>query len=270
VTNLRPLSIGEIFDRAVTLVVHRWPAAVPLTLLTAVLPTVKSVLTAADPRFARHAPFANFMLTVLNGLVSVFAVAALYHVFAAEDDRPDPITLLRLAFGDGWRLVRVALLNGFIAGVCGAIFAGLTFIASRAAGWPGAIVVGLPALAFGAPLYFVLQIAFANAVLEGTGAVVSLLSAKDRATGAAVGRTWRLAFAALVVLFLPELLVRQGIERFLAPIPGFHWTPALTGVVSALTGSLFFAAVIVVSAIDLRSRREGADLEAALDEPAFA
>jgi hypothetical protein len=266
----RPLAIGEIFDRAVMLVVRRWRSVAPLLVLLAAEPAVRAVLVAADPRFTRHAPFGSFVLQTVNVLTTVFATAAMYRVFGAEDNAEDPWRALRWAFGEGWRLLRAMLLVGVVMTALSAVGFFLTFFAFRVARGPGSMVSGaLFVVVFGLVITFG-QLVLADAVLEGTGATVSFLSALERVRAAGTKRSLLLGAAAFAAQAVPGALVLQVIRQLTMMQPGLRWSFALSPVLSAFTGTLFFTAVITVAAIDYRLRREGTDLEAALEAAAPA
>jgi hypothetical protein len=265
----RPLTIAEIFDRAVTLLVRRWRAAGAIAVIGATPETVRTALVAADLRFALRQPLLMLLLQILAAATLIYTLAALAMLFAGDDDDASALALYRTALASFWRLLRVAIVTSFLLGVCALAFGIMLFVSTLIA--PAAFfVAALAAVVLIVPPGFVLQIALVDAALEGTGATTSVGTAFRRACAqGAAGRTAWLAYAVAIAYFAPQLVVTSA-AQFLAVIPGFRWVVLIMPPLNALTGLLFAAAVCTVAAVDYRVRHEGADLEAVLDaaEPA--
>jgi hypothetical protein len=265
----RPLTIAEIFDRAVTLVVHRWRAAVAIVLIGALPETVRTALVASNPRIALRQPLLIMLLQVLAGLLLIYTLAALAMLFAGDRDDASALALLRTALTSFWRLLRVSIVIALLFVVCGIAFGLLVFAAMQV--MPGAFFVAAAAgVLVLVPPAFALQLALFDAALEGTGATLSVGAAFRRAFGhGETRRTVWLAYATAIAYFAPQFVVASA-ALFVAMMPGLQWVLLVVPPLNALTGVLFGAAICTVAAVDYRMRHEGADLEAVLDaaEPA--
>lgn len=254
----RPLSIGEIFDRVVTLLVRRGRAVLVLALASAV-PTVLGELVEA------YAPGSGgaVLLRILGGLMSIYGGAAILLLIAGLDDRPDPLRLLRDVFARFLGLFGAA----FVTNMLNALVGGTAFAIAAAvvrAGVVAGALVGVALFAVVAPMVFAFELGFAIAVLEDVGGIEGVRRAWRRTMRNDRGRTWRLAFAALAAGLGPVFVLDSAIEM-LAKLPGLRWTPGAAALVETMTAFVFFNAVLAVASIDYRVRQEGLDLEAVLD-----
>lgn len=268
---VRPRTIAEIFDRAVTLVVHRWSAGATIALIASIPATLSQALRLVDPRALRHVPILVLGLQLLSAGALAYGFAALAQLYAGTEEQPSALGLFTAAFGSFWRLLRVALACAFVAGlvVALAIFAGSI---GRGIGGPaGWGLTASAVLLLGSPIVFVAQLALANAVLEGMGALDALDSAFARALlfGTGWRRTYLLAMAVLMAYLAPRAIVTATLAA-VAVLTRQAWLMLLAPAFVTLLAFVFVSAVVTVAALDYRLRAEGDDLEAALDAPAAA
>jgi hypothetical protein len=257
---VQPLTIAEIFDRAVTLIVHRWRAALPLGIAIA-MPGLALDLAFPYPPAVRHHLFGWMALGLANLVVSVLGTIALAFLFAG----PDGATLaqvVRRPFAAPWRYARAALLYTVIACFVAVPVVVLLSVA-RTAGIGGVVVVSLVCFV---PLLFVLfeiSLAFIGCAIEGTGAVASLQNAWRRSYRPGLRRhTVLLAVGVQGVQVVPTFGLFQA-----SIMLHVHraWMDQLSDVfVSPLTW-IFGVALTTVAVVDYRLRAEGNDLDAALD-----
>lgn len=256
----RPLAIGEIFDRAVTLLARRWRAALLVGAAVSLLPTLAQGLIVAD----RASPFALWLLRIVGAAGYLYGFAALVAILAGGSPR-------ELVAAPAARLLRAGLVAGFVFSLAWIVANAVSGLAWRemasgaiAIAPAGAVLLGA-AFAILYPLMLVSQVAVATAVLEGTGGTRSFVVAATRAL--VPGQRLRTALLAYAVSLaysvlngLPDLAL--GAEARSTD----HWWLTAAAVPLATIGSFaFLAAVVTVAANDYRVRREGADLEAALD-----
>ena len=267
---MRPLTVGEIFDRAVTLVVRRWRPAAVIALLASVPNTLSAALIAADPLVVRHTGGGTVLLTTAGGLLYVYAFAALAMLFGREDDGANGLTLLGTAFASFWRLFRVSLATGILIAVAVGAGALVVTLASAVGGSIGAgVAILLVALAI-VPVFFAMELALCDAAIEGTGATISIGNAFRRAfpRGGRV-RTILLAYAATLCYFVPSMVI-GGAFGMLAIGMRERWIAVAAQPLETVGTLVFFAALTTVAAIDYRVRAEGSDIEASLDVPETA
>ncbi|HEX3550072.1 MAG TPA: hypothetical protein VHT53_06825 [Candidatus Elarobacter sp.] len=265
-----PMTIAQIFDRAVTLVVRRWRAAVLIAVIASLPEAGQVALLGADPAAARHSGGATVLLSFAFLLLFLCAFAALAMLFTGDDDDANGLALYGLAFRSFWRLFRVSLATGLLL-IVGVAAGALVVTAASAVG--GAIAAGILAFVVAvaiAPLFFVLETALCIAAIEGTGATISIGAAFRRTLppGGRV-RTALLGYAAVLCYFVPQLVVGT-VAEMAAAATAQGWIRVIAVPVELITGLIFFIALTTVAAIDYRVRSEGVDLEAALDarEPA--
>lgn len=254
------MTIGEVFDRAVTLIVQRGRAAISIALLAS-LPAAFSELAVLEDV---HAPF--LMLTLRAGQVlgQLYGFAALVALFAGRD----PLAAVR----EGWlRLLRTAFLAAipFIATAAVAAtvlsfgFTQLSLVGARAL-----VVAPIGVALFMAvivPALFAGELAIANGVLDGTRATASVLGAYERAFAAGERRrTALLAYATVVTYAVPVLAIGIAVEA-IAHAGDVWWPLVALPPLRYAVGLTFCAAVLSVAAQDYATRREGRDLEGALD-----
>lgn len=261
----RPLTIAEIFDRAVTVIVRRWSTAAAIALIASLPQVAQTALVASSATFVRREPFAFFVLELVYLVGLAFAFAALVLLFAGAEPGANALLLYRAAFASFWRILRVGFVDVFLTGVAVAIAVLLTFGLSAVAGIAGTIVgMVLGALAV-IPIFFTLQLAFSGAVLEGTGAMNSIDAAFRRAfSRGARARTAKLSFAAILTYAGPNYII-SGLLAYASLATGRTWLIVLASPLALATAFVFFTAVVTIAGIDYRVRAEGVDLEAALD-----
>ncbi len=266
----RPLTIAEIFDRAVTLIVRRWRPAVVITVIASLPQAASALLFVLDPRIARHTGGAVVLLTFVSGLLTVYAFAALVMLFAGEDDDPGPFALFGAAFASFWRLFRISLMTGFLIVVAVAVIAILVSLLSTVGGVVAGTVVIVAGVLAGIPLAFAMELAICNAAIEGTGATKSVGNALYRVSArGSLLRSALLGYATTLCYFVPSMLVTAVAGMFVVTTKQ-TWIAIAAQPLDRVVTMPFFAALMTVAAIDYRVRSEGIDLEAALDMPGNA
>jgi len=270
---LRPMTIAEIFDRAVTLVVKRWRAAIVITAIGAIPSTVAAALIvgASMPGLARSlaVPFAilAFLLVVVGSFLTIASMAALTLLFAGTGDRPDAVALFGAALRRLGGLFLVSLLSGVVGFLCAAV-GGLAVGIAALFGPIGIVIVGIVALLFVIAPLFASQLAFFDAVLEQTGPSTSISTAFRRVFRPGQQRRATALGAAVGLIYLAPVLVIEAAGSALATLPGLHWVPVVAAPLELMLGLSLLSATMTVAAIDYRLRSEGTDLRAALDAPA--
>lgn len=225
----RPLTIGEIFDRAVTLLVRDWRAALAIGAAVSLPQALGQALVVAEA----SSPFARWLLGIVTALAYLYGFAALVAVYAGRDPR----ALLASSLA---RLLRVGLVAGFSILV---VFAALFAVAVLTARALGAIGAG------------------------GVSVIGSLIAAWARAFAPAARRRSALLAYAIVLAYSAPAFVIGAAFAFLALAMRQPWLTVLVYPVATTVSFGFFAAVVTVAANDYRVRREGADLDAVLDAP---
>ncbi|HEY0614918.1 MAG TPA: hypothetical protein VGC96_09775 [Candidatus Elarobacter sp.] len=268
-TEPRPLTIGEIFDRAVTLVARNWRVVLLLSLVTAVPDTLMRALNRGHlPR----GPGGTLVEMLAEVIVYSLTGAALVMLFADAAAPREAVALLRRAAARYarafWTMfvleigtMVVILLFAFVIG------AGLG-IGSALAGLPGAIsgslIGAIPAVIFAPTLMVALIMAFPVAILEDAGPVRAFAIATRRARGGGWVRAVLLTGATMLVVILPFMAFEWTLGR-LAAATGAWWLLTAEPALIAVLGTGYGSALTTVVAIDYRNRREGADLAAALE-----
>ncbi|HTW84825.1 MAG TPA: hypothetical protein VMD91_12200 [Candidatus Sulfotelmatobacter sp.] len=257
----RPLTIGELFDRAVTRLVR---CGVPVAMLTLVLVVAAVAQNLFTPRLTAHYDAAAivfmFCWFIAEAVYAFLSFAAAVRLYGGES--LGAVDALRAVVRDDpWRLVRLALLTGFIGAVGLWILGGLIGLVGGAASGAGVIVL----LIVAGPVTAFFQLAFATCVLEGTPAVVSLGNAWSRAF--AFGERRR-SVLLLYAIILAEWVPLYGIDAIGTGLSRLFQLPLFATVTQGAGGPIgtaIGAALLTVAALDYRVRTQGADLEAALD-----
>jgi hypothetical protein len=264
-----PLTIAEIFDRAVVLCVRRWRVAIVLSVAVAVPGTLARALAGRLPS-SGAVSWGSFLIALP---VVAFFGAALVRAFG-DPDAPDGIgELLRGAARDYRRalpsyLLVTVLFYGGTALAASAVASAYASGLGAGGGPMGAVlaaVVGVPVVAVSVPLSAVLMIAYPTTVLERVGAWRGLRLAFARVRSGAIARAWLLGAVLLAVWLGPTILVDSSLDR-LGALPGLWWLQLLQPVASVLAGWCYSLAAAVVAATDFRLRREGTDLQTALEQ----
>ena len=269
-----PLTIAEIFDRAVVLCVQRWPYVVALCALDA----SPGVLTrAANAGRAPAGDGAFYSLFAVEVLISSVAFAALVRAFGEAESPAGIAGVFRSAVRDLPRsagayvvlLVAVFVVVG-VAAVC--YFLGL--LAGRATGSSsGALVaslaLGSAAVALLVPLYAIAAVAYPTTILERTSPVRGLVLAGTRVLSGGLRRSWLLGLALLVASAGPSIIAYAVIGQ-ITRLPGLGWTGVFGPFASSVLEGSFGTALATVAAIDYRLRREGSDLQAVLEQARLA
>jgi hypothetical protein len=266
-----PLTIAEIFDRAVVLCVRRWPYVVALSALDA---TPGVVTRAANGGREPTGDIGFYSTFAVEVLVSSVAFAALVRAFGEAGSRTRILPSLSAALRDFPRsvgaylvlLVAFVVLSGIAAGL-----AYLGFVTGRGvAGEIGAIVaslaLGLPALVLVAPLYVVMLVAYPTTILERRGPFHGFAMACKRVLSGDLRRGMLLGVAFLIATAALPFAVDEALSQ-VVDFTGQQWTGLVEPPLGSLLGA-FSTALGIVAALDFRLRREGTDLQAVLESAA--
>jgi hypothetical protein len=263
---LRPMTIAEIFDRAVTLTVRRWQPAFWLTVL-ALTPDLIQRAASHGRTLAGRELWAGLAIGIVFG---AFAWPALIRLFA-EPERGSAAELLRRSLPDVGRVLATSLLIWtlvFVPLIVLVIGWGIAYGLWRVPGGIiAAVVVGAPLLVVAPAAFCVLCIITPILILERSGPWESVRTAVRRARRGGFARASLLGAAILAAVLIPVQLLDGGLAQ-LAHLPGWWWIPIPGVVLEGMIGTAFGSAVVTVVAIDYRVRAQGTDLHAALDLPA--
>jgi hypothetical protein len=119
------------------------------------------------------------------------------------------------------------------------------------------------ALCVAAPLLAVVVVAYPTTILERRGPLGGLAVAGKRVLRGGLRRGGFLAVAWLIVSLAPSVAA-DAVTTQIGEVTGQHVTGVFEPLVDSLC-SLFATTAGVVAAIDYRNRREGTDLQAALE-----
>jgi hypothetical protein len=251
------MTIGEVVDRAVTLLVRRARGA----LVIAVAASLPSAFFQLVLREGARAPFLVLTLRALQMLGQIYGIAALVALFAGRD----PVATVR----EGWlRLLRTAVVAAVPIVATGAVVATVLRMLVSHAGpaRPLAMLLALAVfIASLVPTIFLSGIGVANAVLEGTRATASVLSAYARAFATRERRrTVLLAYATTMTYVLPIAVLGAAVRTF-ARSRDMWWPLVALPPLEYAAGVTLYGALLAVAAQDYATRREGRDLEGVLD-----
>lgn len=255
------MTIGELADRAVTLLVRRWRGALTIAFVAWLPAALYELALLLDVK----APFLVLTLRALEVLGQIYGIAALVALFAGRD--------AGAAVREGWlRLLRTAVfaLVPLVATMAvGSLVLNLVAMVAVHIGHTiGALTVVACTVTFFAimlPVVFVTQLAIANSVLDGTRATTSVLSAYQRAFAAGERhRTALLSYAAAALYALPTFVVGGAVQAY-ARSTDIWWPVVVLPPLHYAAAATLYAAVISIAAQDYAIRHEGRDLESMLD-----
>lgn len=263
-----PLTIAEIFDRALTLCIARWRNLVALSVLAAVPYTLLRAFNHGD--MPRGAP-AFVGSTVFDLLVDALCSAAIVRAIGDPSAPSSTGCLLREARVDYLRSVGSFLLiillfyvTMIVAGVATLLGYGIGFaIGGIPWGVVAAVFVGLPALALLVPFLAVLAISYPVTILERVAPWRAIAIAASRLLRTGMIRSWLLSAALVTVAWVAVFAVQVAVDQG-ARLLHLRWLAMLTPLVDRLTAGCYGSALAVVIALDYRHRREGSDLLEAL------
>lgn len=297
---LRPLSLGEIFDRAVTLYVRN---AVLFTLIALVVVVPVAIMNyfagmrdsatfsqilaqvahpgkAAPPTTAPDAGmallFGMFAVAIVLGAFTVVAIAAavgeLYRSGRAEFAscyaralrHAGAITVALLC--EIAVFVFVAFAGAFTMGVV-FVVAFLLVRGSAALGvtaFIGALIVGLLWLVAVLLCYLAFAFAFNALGIEGVGAGAAITRGFSRIFNRTELFRATLICVALVAIYMGLMVVSLGVAAIFETLH-LHWlSVVITALISLITTS-FFGILFAVYYFDVRVRREGLDMQAQIE-----
>jgi hypothetical protein len=287
---LRPLSIGEIFDRAITLYVATLTRSLQILglyfgaiiLFAAMIGGLYFVSRSSLPG----------VVAIIVGLPAIIAgsiwlYSAIIYIWAEQAAgrrvswseallavRPRFWPLLGLT---GLIVLTVALLFFGVALVSGIVW---VISGLAGAGTARAIILVLFAVPGGIALfvvsvltYLVLSVALVTCVVEGVGPMRAFGSAYARVVEGGMGRrsiVVGIAFLAAVLgVAIVSLGVRLACTALLVPIAGTFGAMgigAVIGAVIGVIGGLYYRGLTVVYYFDLRIRTEGYDIARAVEQ----
>jgi hypothetical protein len=264
---IHPLSIGEIADRSVTLAIQRWRTLLVLVLLEAV-----------PIGFVRALPDSEKFMT-LYWVPDVLLVALLYAAAVLTVVAPvgaAPGRVLRAAaqrFGSSLATFLLSALwvgMWFTLALLLAAVVTIPFVVIRA----GPIAVGV--FLFSAAIAGIVLLPRAGLVsatmipiviLEGVSPFVALTRARRRVKQAGPRRSWLLGLAIFAATIAPSLAIGTVVDVIVKLTHLFALRAFDELVTDAIT--LGFGMVLcTVTALEMRARSEGTDLEAALEPSA--
>lgn len=284
-SDLRPLGLGEILDRAVTLFVRHFGvlvtalavAYVPFALVQWVL--VGWLIARKPASRLTGDQWASFVVDIALGTLVFALTRTAVAAIAGEAYLSRKLSLgaaYRLAaqrFGAQIVTAIFATLIGFAILFVAAIPVVVTAIVATAGGGPGTVpilialgIAGVVAFAPCAWLFFAYELATVRIATAAPNRYAALFTAL-RVT--ALRRPWRSLLAAVTLLFIgiAGSLIVSGLSE-LTPSPNLRLLMTL-GVGSL--GSVMLEAVtvtfLVAYDVDLAIRQEGLDLAVALDAP---
>ncbi|HEY4440501.1 MAG TPA: hypothetical protein VGN14_08585 [Candidatus Elarobacter sp.] len=268
--DIRPRTIGELFDRTVHLIVRRWRAAATIGLIGAVPLTAGFLLDAGVWKSPDAG--ARLLIFVIGTVANVLVATALAMLYAGDEERPKAGRLLAEALRRFGGLLLVGFVCGFtsmllIVPIGFAFFIGALF--ASAMGTVGAAVVGgvcavAAAIFLFAPI-FASQIAFYIAITERAG-VGESLSLAFRRVMRGRARSSLLA-AAIGAAYLGPLYVIGAVGVLLGQLK-LPWLAVAVSLIATLLSLVVFNALMTLASLDYRMRTEGTDLLAAIETPA--
>lgn len=284
---LRPLSVGEILDRAFTLLRRRFGTLVIITLICTAIPLLMALRL-----FGRLSGMATTDVTgfnaVIEGMGSLFLLGLIMFIAVAIANTAIVFVISetylgrRLGIGEAFQrtvsfifpVILLALLQQIIlvaVAVVMGIPLGVLTPAAANSGSPVFVIVGL--IIYAAVQFYMLAsffVALPALVLEPG---VNAASALGRAWSLATGNRWRIV-GVLAVLFVIVATIWIGVVVVMGLVIGLLSGPSSGGAVA--TGFIVTAGIMCVVYIiaftmiyclqtviyyDLRVRKEGFDLE---------
>jgi hypothetical protein len=264
---IQPLSIGEIADRSVTLAAQRWRTLLALVLIDAVPIGMVRTIPGSD----------NFpLLWLIPGflVVAFLYPAALLTAVAPVAASPGRVlraaarrfgsSFLAYLLGSLWYLMWVV-----VAVLLGALVT-IPFIAFNAPINPGAMVLWVGGIASFVLLprpALVASTMMPIMLLEGVSPFVALTRARRRVKHTDLRRSWLLGLAIMAITFAPAVAIGAAVE---AIVNSTHlYALRLFDQLFSDAVSVGFGGVLcTVTALEMRARTEGTDLEAALESAA--
>lgn len=256
---LRPLSLGEILDRAFHLLRRNYRALAPAVLLFSVPCSVLSAFAARS--LSGGLTFLSFGSVAPAGSGASSAWLAVPYLVAVLAPALVAGPVCRIAAADilGRPLERSAAIRGGLTRLPACLAAGLLVTGLSLV---GTLLCTLPGLV----LWSMFRLTLPAVVIE------------DRGPLAAMGRSWRLAssrFWPVVGLTVLVVLVNYAVGQLLNLVPagvaalvGLHWGFLLLAAGSAVVATVTWSYTLIAVTLmyfDLRVRKEGLDLALQLD-----
>jgi hypothetical protein len=249
-----PLTVGGIFDRAVTIVVERWRVLLPLALL---LGAVEAIVQAIIE--ARANGWLIGAAELISTSVDVVLFTGIVAVVADFGGRCDLGSLVRLGLLRFWSAAGVVVLSClalivviFISFIPSSL---LRYHESELAGaaFIGGIGVALALCSF---LTIYVSIAYVNVVLESMSPLGAIRASTHRVKSAGAGRALLLGAALVVLTFAPAFLAALIPDR-----PPLLLACKQLVMFGVLTPIFVYPTVVqTVAAIDYRHRSLGTDI----------
>jgi hypothetical protein len=259
----RPLTIAEIFDRTVTIVVRRWKVLTVIAIIGAAPDTVIAALQQGhQPGSA--AVWGQFSLDIVE---AAFFGGAVVLAAGADEAPRSALAVLRELLPRFWSLVAASMVIWLCLAASFVVAAIPVFIAVRGAGNLGGVVVAVALLPWAVFPALVLGLAFPIVVLENVGGLAAVKRAFARVRRDGRQRASLLGLAFLVFVFGIPVAVTVGLET-LAELPGLWFINVCTALVNDILLGTLTTALLTVAALDYRVRSEGTDLASAVDTAA--
>jgi hypothetical protein len=259
----RPLSLGEIVDRSVTIAVRRWWVLLVLVLIEAIPIGIART-------FEGDGPHANYWWLAVDFLIAPWLYCAAV-LTTASPEVPSVATVLRRSLARYRSCLAAAVLAVVLALFVGipAAFALVVAVVSvsalgpTAAGAAGAIAGGAVVLWLAPRLILVGTLLYPIVALENASAGQAWSIAFRRTRNAGNMRSWLFGLALFALGLVPSLIIGFGLDQLvdLTHVSAFRFVEELLS--DALSVG-FGSVVATVMSLEMRVRDEGADIEAAI------
>lgn len=257
-TVTRPLSIAEIADRAVTVMVRPGPVVAILVLIAAALGGLPDLVLDDESQLAESFP----AVLLVAGVVAVAIGPGLTWLYADESAPRDLARLWRYSMTVAGRALSTTILFGLFS-VLPFLLIAVPLAFEARIGYLGAALATIPALVLAPPGFYVAALGYPTALLEGTGAFATFGAVWRRATWAGYRRAWLLGAIFVAIEVAPPLVLEHATAS-VRHLVHFRHLSAVDGVISDALGYSIGLAFSTVAAIELRLRVEGDDLVALL------
>lgn len=257
-TVTRPMSIPEIADRAVTVMVRPGVVVAILVLIAAALGGLPDLFFDDQTQF--YQSFATVMF--ISAVVAVAIGPGLTRLYADEDAPRDLARLWRYSASVAGRALSTTILFGLFSTLPLLLIAVPIGLEPRI-GYLGAAVATIPALALAPPAFYVVALGYPTALLEETGAFATFGAVWRRATWVGYRRAWLLGAIFVAIEVAPPLVLEHA-SAPLRDLLHLEHLSAASGAISDALGDGIGLAFSTVAAIELRLRVEGDDLLALL------
>jgi hypothetical protein len=270
----QPTGIGEIADRAITIVVRNW-LALALVSLVASLP--EAILEVVLPGVHASHTVPILFIGIVSALVAIPATLAVVSGRALT-----AIAALRFGVGKLWPTVRVYVVVTVILALffiaIGLLFFLVVVIALVAShgtpsGSPTVViitagVVAIPALIWMPPILLCASVLHPMVILDGWGAWAAFGACWKRLVRGRFWSGWLVGIAFLAFTAVPSGIIGYLASAIAQDSASMNWAYALAKILTTPIQYSLDLALAYVIWDSLRAAQSGSDLEAAIDAPA--